>query len=181
MAAQDYHRSGAAGGISGDRVLPVRAGLLQEAEAFCTYPPSHQVFVGRQSAGMPVTEVITSHVRPDRDNDYLAWQREMDGIVSRAEGFLRTELFPPALGQSDWTIVIRFETTEHLDAWKESESRRRMLASAAPFAESFQHRRVAFGCGAWFAGRANTGDLAGPPASLEAGVDRAVTALSHMR
>lgn len=138
-----------------------RAALLKESEGLCAAPPTHQVFVGRQAAGAPVAEVITSHVRPGRDADYLAWQREMDGVVARAEGFLSTELFPPASPRhSDWTIVIRFDTAERLDAWKESEARRRMLERAAPFAVCFENRRVADGFGSWFAGSARSGDLA---------------------
>lgn len=138
-----------------------RAGLHQEAESFCTARPSHQVFVGRETAGVPVAEVITVHVREGRDAEYLAWQREMDGVVAQADGFLSTELFPPASSaQSDWTIVIRFETPAQLDAWKGSETRHRMLARAAPFATGFQDRRVAVGFGSWFAGSARSGEIA---------------------
>lgn len=138
----------------------VRARLLAEAEGFCAAPPTYQVLAGRRAAGRPVTEVITSQVVPAREQEYLAWQREMDGVVARAPGFLSTEIFPPASPEgSEWTIVIRFDAPENLDAWLGSSERRSMLERAAPLSTGFRHRRLAAGFGSWFEGSARSGDL----------------------
>lgn len=136
-----------------------RARLLPEAADLLLEPPTYQVLAGRQAAGQAVTEVIAFHVDPQREQDYLAWQREMDGVVARAPGFLSTELFPPSTGRDDWTVVLRFDTHAHLEEWFASPARQRMLDRADPFAERFQHRRLATGFGSWFEGSARSGDL----------------------
>jgi len=52
------------------------------------------------------------------------------GEVARGfPGFRADELLKPVPGiQDEWTVLYRFDTAEHADAWLESPERKRLLA-----------------------------------------------------
>lgn len=90
----------------------------------------------------PATVVITQRVRPERETEYLRWQREMNARCQAFAGFEGAEIVAPVAGvQEDFVIIFRFDSFEHLDAWLASDMRRSLLAQGAPFfaGEASQH------------------------------------------
>lgn len=75
------------------------------------------------------TVVIAQHVRPERKDDYLRWQAEINDLCRTFPGFEAMEVVPPVPGaQDDYVVVFRFDSFPHLDAWLRSDARQALLA-----------------------------------------------------
>jgi len=73
--------------------------------------------------------VIAQHVRPERKDEYLRWQAEINDLCRTFPGFEAMEVVPPVPGiQDDYVVVFRFDSFPHLDAWLRSDSRKALLA-----------------------------------------------------
>ena len=65
--------------------------------------------------------VVTRIVKEGCDTDFANLQVRMEDAHRSAPGFLGCETFPPVPGQQDfWTSVVRFDSPESAQAWKES-------------------------------------------------------------
>jgi antibiotic biosynthesis monooxygenase (ABM) superfamily enzyme len=53
-------------------------------------------------------------------------------IAAEFPGHLGANVIRPAAGQNLWSVIIRFDTIEHLYAWTQSETRRQLVAEIAP-------------------------------------------------
>ena len=63
-------------------------------------------------------------------------------IAAEFPGHLGANVIRPAAGQNLWSVIIRFDTLEHLYAWTQSETRRQLVAEIAPLlTEGDQPRR----------------------------------------
>jgi hypothetical protein len=71
------------------------------------------------------------HLRPGEQNQFAAWQAQALTHAAGFKGFLNSEIIPSADGVS-WTITLRFADAKHLDAWRNSETWRRLLENAQP-------------------------------------------------
>lgn len=96
----------------------------------------------------PVSLVIETHVPADRVEDFHSWQKEMEAEERRFPGFLDSRLLEPTASEG-WTIVIRFDNTEHLDAWIESDARKALIERVDPVLHG-RLRRVVSSFDGWF-------------------------------
>lgn len=138
--------------------------LLDRAAPFLAGPGTRQIIgAGNSVSDALVTVVATNHVPPDKVDEFLAWQSRVADSQRQFAGFRGVEVFRPIEGvQTDWTICLKFDTAEHLDAWLMSDERIRLLRSS-PFGD-FTLRRIDHSFGNWFA----LGDQpATPPSSLK--------------
>jgi hypothetical protein len=91
----------------------------------------------------PVTVVIARVVQRGREREYEEWLAGIAEQMSAFEGFTGLELVRPVDRlQPEHVVILRFESSDHLDAWEASEVRRTWLAKADPFTEqpvSIQH------------------------------------------
>jgi antibiotic biosynthesis monooxygenase (ABM) superfamily enzyme len=71
------------------------------------------------------------HLRRDAENEFAAWQAQALTRAAGFKGFLNSEITPLGDGVS-WTIMLRFGNSEQLDAWRKSETWRRLLEEAQP-------------------------------------------------
>jgi hypothetical protein len=71
------------------------------------------------------------HLRPGEQNQFAAWQAQALTHAAGFKGFLNSEIIPSGDGVS-WTIMLRFADAKHLDAWRSSETWRRLLENAQP-------------------------------------------------
>ncbi len=74
-----------------------------------------------------VVSVIRHVVKPGSEAAYEAWTR---GIVPIAQGFAGHQgvtVIQPPPGSREYTVVLHFDSLEHLKAWLESETRRQLL------------------------------------------------------
>lgn len=78
------------------------------------------------------TMLITLRPKPGLEDEYEAWQRDVDSAAKTFEGFVATDLVRPVAGvQSEWVVIYRFDTPDHLSAWLESERRACMIEEGA--------------------------------------------------
>lgn len=128
---------------------PAREALLERGSHLFAAPASQQVLVGEP--GQNDVAVVVSHpVRPELEEEFLAWQRRMTDAERSFPGFRGSELFRPVPGvQDDWSIVYRYDSSEHLDSWLDSPERQRLLAEGSKFSD-FELHRISNPFGSWF-------------------------------
>jgi antibiotic biosynthesis monooxygenase (ABM) superfamily enzyme len=135
-----------------------REELLRRGADLFEGTASQQVLVGEPEEDL-VTVVVTHPVDPAREDEFLAWQVQMNEAERSFPGFRGSELFRPVAGvQDEWTTLFRFDTEEHLNAWLDSAERKRLLDEGQQFKE-FELRRISSPFGSWFAWK----DIDAPP------------------
>ncbi|WP_136656702.1 antibiotic biosynthesis monooxygenase [Nitratireductor sp. XY-223] len=125
--------------------------LLDEAETMIGAPISKQVIADAGTSTAPVTVVISQLVKPECTDDYIQWRKEMDRAVRPFAGFRSSETIAPVEGvQDEWVLIYRFDSTPQLEAWLNSDIRKKMLERAEPFFERVDFHRVGRGFEDWF-------------------------------
>ena len=79
-----------------------------------------------------VTLVISHLLDPQHGRRYEEWLGKIMPIAAEFPGHLGANVIRPAAGQNLWSVIIRFDTLEHLYAWTQSETRRQLVAEIAP-------------------------------------------------
>jgi antibiotic biosynthesis monooxygenase (ABM) superfamily enzyme len=108
-------------------------------------PGNVAVDQGRSSAF-----VVTHTVKADAEKRYEEWTREILNAVSRYPGYLGREVFRPAQGNRKYTIIVRFDTDEHLKGWTESDARKEFISRAGDLLETGDQNEVRTGIDFWF-------------------------------
>lgn len=94
--------------------------------------------------------LISSRVAPELENEFLAWQRRISAQEARLDGFIGHKVERPVPGvQDNWTVVLSFDTDEHLQAWLDSDERRTLLAEGQRFNEQMTLQKASYGFGFW--------------------------------
>jgi len=94
--------------------------------------------------------ILFSRVAPERVADFLAWEVEIEAAEQAFAGFVGHRVERPAApGSDEWTIIIAFDTEEHLEAWLGSGERRALLARAQEFNRDLRVERTSYGFGFW--------------------------------
>jgi len=79
------------------------------------------------------TALITHRVREDRQADYEKWIGEIAPLSKASPGNLDWHIIRPIRGLSEtYTVIIRFDTKAHLQAWMDSPVRRRLVEEVEP-------------------------------------------------
>lgn len=129
---------------------PARRSLIDEGEHLAEGAAREQTVVLERDVD-PVTAVISVRVDPEHREEYLELYHEIDDAMSRAPGFIRTEMFEPVPGtQDDHVVVFTFDGREHLDAWLTSAERRVIIDRMQPFIQAPHTINVVGGFGGWF-------------------------------
>jgi len=116
----------------------------------------------QESAG-GVILVITRKVLQGKEPAYEDWLRRISEAERSVAGFLGREDIPPLADGQDWhTTVLRFESTESLDAWTHSRTFKVLIEEVEPLCYHVAKSRVEPGFYGWFPDSDNGGHL-GPP------------------
>ncbi|AVL81212.1 antibiotic biosynthesis monooxygenase [Klebsiella oxytoca] len=97
-----------------------------------------------------VTLVISHVLDPEHGQRYEAWLGKIMPIAAEFPGHLGANVIRPAPGQNLWSIIIRFDTIEHLYAWTQSETRRELVAEIAPLLSEGDRTEVRTEPAFWF-------------------------------
>ena len=132
---------------------PKRDELLKEGRPLCVGDP--QVFLSqdeRQVVGTASASMIVAHrMLPGKEDAYRAWQEQMIQAQAGFDGYVGTAVFPPIEGiQDNWTVVVRFESSDHREVWMSSSSRRALVRAGESIFDDMTVRRISSGFGAWF-------------------------------
>jgi uncharacterized protein len=111
--------------------------------------------------GSNVTEVILSKIKPGMDDTYREWAVRIQAAQAKYPGYRGMYLQPPADKDGLWTTIIRYDTTEHLEAWMEAPEREELLKESQAFIEHEQLMRLATSFPGWVPINPMTGK--GPP------------------
>lgn len=109
-----------------------------------------------------VTEVITTVVKPGREEAFRIWSERIQQVQARFPGYMGTLVQAPLSSEvAYWTTLVRFEAPAFLDAWLESAERKAILAEGTPQVSTWQSHRMNDAFSGWFA---NEERQAPPPA-----------------
>jgi antibiotic biosynthesis monooxygenase (ABM) superfamily enzyme len=100
--------------------------------------------------GRSAAFVVTHTVKPGVEQRYEEWTREILDAVSRYPGYLGREVFRPAQGNRKYTIIVRFDTDEHLKGWADSDARKEFISQAGDMLEKGDQNEVRTGIDFWF-------------------------------
>ena len=97
------------------------------------------------------TVVITHRIRTGKHAEYEGWLDEIAPLCKAAPGHLDWHIVRPIPGvTATYTIIIRFDTTEHLKHWMESSERQRLIDQAQPLFAGADDFYVSSGLDFWF-------------------------------
>ena len=97
------------------------------------------------------TAVITHRIRDDRRADYEGWLQEIIPVCKAQPGHLGVTVIRPVPNVTgSYTILLRFDTAEHLRSWLASDARRALVERARPLLADDETYRVQSGLDFWF-------------------------------
>lgn len=97
------------------------------------------------------TVVITHRVRENRQSEYERWLEEIAPLCQASPGHLDWHIVRPIAGLTEtYTVIIRFDTKAHLQAWMESPTRARLVEKARPLFVTGDDFFVSSGLDFWF-------------------------------
>ena len=95
--------------------------------------------------------LVISHVLDPRDGPrYEQWLEKIMPVAAEFPGHLGANVIRPVPGQNSWSVIIRFDTIEHLYAWTQSDTRRQLVAEIAPLLHEGDHTEVRSEAAFWF-------------------------------
>jgi uncharacterized protein len=80
-----------------------------------------------------VTVIIGQSVRRETEQQFLAWQHDLNEAASRYPGFVAAEVAAPTEAQPDWVVIYRFDAIANLRAWLNSSTRQERLATGTQY------------------------------------------------
>jgi antibiotic biosynthesis monooxygenase (ABM) superfamily enzyme len=99
----------------------------------------------------PVTTTVTRRVKPGHEPFYDQFLAGINAAASRFPGHLGVEVFrPQTAAAGEYRIVYRFDTSEHLHAWLDSDERAAWLERAEPHVIGPMRTRFVTGLETWF-------------------------------
>ena len=97
------------------------------------------------------TVVITHRLRADQHTAYEQWLEEIAPICKAFPGHLDWHIVRPIPGLTEtYTVLIRFDTRDHLQTWMESPDRRRLIEKVQPLFASGDNFFIGSGLDFWF-------------------------------
>jgi len=119
-----------------------------------TEPGVRSAVTGSGPNGMPhpdiVTSVIQHDVRAGAEVQYEAWLKHITSVAQRFPGHGGVNIIRPHEGGGRYTIVLRFDTLEHLQAWLGSENRRQLITQVEPLLMRGDQVDIKTGLEFWF-------------------------------
>jgi uncharacterized protein len=138
-----------------------RAGVMSELLPLVTGGNIGEEAPDSAQPATNVTQVILSQVKPGMEDVYRAWAARIQQAQSQYPGYRGMYLQPPTFHGGHWTTLLRFDTTEHLEAWLAAPERAKLLQEAKAFIENEELMRLATSFPGWVPINPLTGK--GPP------------------
>jgi uncharacterized protein len=97
-----------------------------------------------------VAFIITHIIKEGEEKRYEDWLAEILGAVSSCPGYLGREIFRPAQGTRKYTIIVRFDSQDHLYAWAKSDTRQSFVNRVVDLLEKGDLNEIRTGIDFWF-------------------------------
>jgi len=77
--------------------------------------------------------VITHQIIDGKQNEYENWLNEIVPLCKNATGHIDWQIIRPISDlTSTYTVIIRFDSTDHLKDWMDSNDRHRLIEKVTP-------------------------------------------------
>lgn len=93
----------------------------------------------------PATVVVSLRVKRGEEERFREWQDGVNRAAASFTGFLGTEVVAPAAEDEEWTVIYRFDSQGHLEAWLVSPERAELLGRGADLLEGPESQQVLIG------------------------------------
>jgi antibiotic biosynthesis monooxygenase (ABM) superfamily enzyme len=100
--------------------------------------------------GGSVTSVIQQRPKRTAVAQYEAWLTEIVPCAQRYPGHRGVNVIRPHGGSEVYTIVLHFDTVEHLEGWLESETRAQLAERVKPLLAMAERIEIKTGLEFWF-------------------------------
>jgi len=118
---------------------------------------SHESISKDASSGLVATAIVTN-VLPAHVDLFRKWQSRIQKAQVKFPGYQGTYWQPPVLENgTQFTTLLRFETTDALESWMESEERKQLLAEVNEIVASTKFSPVTSSFPGWFPVNPETG------------------------
>jgi antibiotic biosynthesis monooxygenase (ABM) superfamily enzyme len=95
--------------------------------------------------------VITHRVRASQHEAYERWLQEIAPLCKASPGYLDWHIVRPIPGVTEtYTVIIRFDTSQHLKDWMQSEQRSRLIEQVQPLFVGADDFYISSGLDFWF-------------------------------
>jgi uncharacterized protein len=95
--------------------------------------------------------VIMHRVRDGKDSDYDNWLNEIGPLCRASPGHLDWQIIRPIAGlTTTYTVIIRFDTSDHLRQWMGSNDRQRLIERVRPLLATDDDYTIRSGLDFWF-------------------------------
>lgn len=113
--------------------------------------------------GTCVTEAIFSAVKPGMEDAYRAWTFRIQAAQAKYPGYRGTYLQAPTSSQGrHWTTLLRYASTQELEAWMTSAERADLLQESKDFIENEESMRFGTAFPGWIPVPPQNGQSAPP-------------------
>ncbi len=103
------------------------------------------------SVDQGATVVITHRIREGEHASYETWLNEIGPVCRGFPGHLDWQIIRPITGLSGtYTVVIRFDSEQHLKDWMHSEERKRLVEKVRPLFVTDDDFFISTGLDFWF-------------------------------
>src|SRR5262249_7918831 len=97
-----------------------------------------------------VTSVIRHKIKAGQQAGYEAWLREIVPTASNFPGHRDVNVIRPPASGAEYTVVLHFDTIDHLRAWLDSPQRRRLVDQVLPILAGEDSVEIKTGLEFWF-------------------------------
>jgi len=97
-----------------------------------------------------VAFIITHIIKTGEAWQYENWLTDIQREVRHLPGYLGREIFRPAHGSRKYTSILRFDTLDSLNAWAESETRKKYVDKVTHLLEAGDQVDIQTGVDFWF-------------------------------
>ncbi|WP_194725050.1 antibiotic biosynthesis monooxygenase [Noviherbaspirillum malthae] len=94
--------------------------------------------------------VVRHEVRPKEKENYELWLKSIAMEAQRFAGHMGVNIIRPHDSSGSYTIVLRFDSDEHLNSWLESDTRRRFIDDIRPTLVKEEELEMHTGLEYWF-------------------------------
>lgn len=97
--------------------------------------------------------VIEHKVRAGAEKQYEKWLAEILELTRKSPGYLGREIFPPAVPNEPYIVIVRFQTERDLHIWLDSPERKAAIERMSGEFEEGDKTEVKAGIDVWFTPR----------------------------